>query len=108
MNAYAKVIDEETKACIVGTGNPDAVFTVKEEIRIDEETGEEHYETVTVTVGEYYESQGMTLQDVEQSETGGWYLAGHAPQKPLAERREEAYSQLWSNYKTHQRKSVDA
>lgn len=108
MNAYAKVIDEETKACIVGLGNPDGVFSKREELRTDEETGEEYYETVTVTVGEYYTSQGMTLQDVEQSETGGWYLAGYAPQKPLAERREEAYSELWSNYKAHQTKYVDA
>ncbi len=108
MNAYAKVIDEETKACIVGLGKPEDVFTVREELRTDEETGEEHYETVTVTVGEYYEDQGMTLQDVEQAENGGWYLAGYAPQKSLAERREEAYSLLWSNYKAHQTKYVDA
>lgn len=109
MNAYAKVVDEETKACIVGMGNPDDVFQKKQVFQFNEETGREEYSgTVTVTVGEYYESQGMTLQEVEQSETGGWYLAGHVQQKPLAERKEEAYSQLWSNYKAHQTRYVDA
>lgn len=108
MQTYAKVIDEETKACIVGLGDPDGVFSEKEELRTDEETGAEYYETVTVTVGEYYASQGMTLQEVEQSEDGWWYLAGYAPQKSLEERKEEAYSRLWSNYKAHQTKYVDA
>lgn len=108
MKTYAKVIDEETKACIVGLGDPDGVFSVKEELRTDEETGTEYYETVTVTVGEHYASQGMTLQEVEQSESGGWYLAGYAPQKPLEERKEDACQELWSNYKAHQTKYVDA
>lgn len=52
MRAYAKVIDEETKACIVGTGS-DTVF---------------------------YESQGMTEQDVEQASNGRWYLEGYVPE----------------------------
>ena len=55
MQKYAKVIDEETGACIVGLGD-----------------GKE--------AAEYYESQGMTLMDVEQAASGGWYLAGMAPQ----------------------------
>lgn len=54
MRAYAKVIDEETKACIVGTGS-DTVF---------------------------YESQGMTEQDVEQASNGRWYLEGYVPEIP--------------------------
>ena len=80
MRAYAKVIDEETKACIVGLGDPDGVFSEKEELRTDEETGAEYYETVTVTVGEYYASQGMTEQDVEQASNGRWYLEGYVPE----------------------------
>ena len=50
---YAKVINEETKACDVGLG----------------------------TNAEYYISQGMTLQMVEQAYTGQWYLEGYAPHK---------------------------
>ena len=52
MQKYAKVVNEETGACIVGLGDD----------------------------AEYYESQGMTLMDVEESASGGWYLAGMAPQ----------------------------
>ena len=55
MQKYAKIVNEETGACIVGLGD-----------------GEE--------AAEYYESQGMTLLDVEQAASGGWYLAGMAPQ----------------------------
>ena len=55
MQKYAKIVNEETRACIVGLGD-----------------GEE--------AAEYYESQGMTLLDVEQAASGGWYLAGMAPQ----------------------------
>ena len=55
MQKYAKIVNEETGACIVGLGD-----------------GEE--------AAEYYESQGMTLMDVEQAASGGWYLAGMAPQ----------------------------
>ena len=52
MQKYAKIVNEETGACIVGLGD---------------DAG-------------YYESQGMTLMDVEESASGGWYLAGMAPQ----------------------------
>ena len=52
MQKYAKVVNEETGACIVGLGDD----------------------------AEYYESQGMALMDVEESASGGWYLAGMAPQ----------------------------
>ncbi len=55
MQKYAKVIDEETGACIVGLGD-----------------GKE--------AAEYYESQGMSLLDVEQAANGGWYLAGKVPE----------------------------
>ena len=55
MQKYAKIVNEETGACIVGLGD-----------------GEE--------AAEYYESQGMELMDVEEASSGGWYLAGMAPQ----------------------------
>lgn len=54
MLKYAKVIDEETKLCEVGTG----------------------------TNEQFYLSLGMTEQEVEQGFDGGWYLLGYAPQKP--------------------------
>ena len=54
MKKYAKVINEETKACDVGLGTNTA----------------------------YYKSIGMTEQEVEQAYNGQWYLAGYAPVKP--------------------------
>jgi len=56
MLKYAKVVNNETKACEVGLGT-DSVF---------------------------YQSIGMTEQDVEQAWDGGWYLTGYAPSKPQA------------------------
>jgi hypothetical protein len=55
MLKYAKIINEETKACDVGTGT---------------NTG-------------FYQSIGMTEQDVEQAWNGSWYLTGYAPEKPV-------------------------
>ena len=54
MKKYAKVINEETKACEVGLGTNSA----------------------------FYKSIGMTEMDVEQAYDGSWYLAGYAPVKP--------------------------
>ena len=54
MKRYAKIINEETKACEVGLGTNFA----------------------------FYKSIGMTQQDVEQSWTGEWYIEGYAPSKP--------------------------
>ena len=69
MKKYAKVINEETKQCEVGTGTNSA----------------------------YYQSIGMTEMEVEQAYDGYWYLAGYAPAKPVPTKeeqqkaREEAY-----------------
>lgn len=54
MKHYAKIINEETKACEVGTGKNTA----------------------------FYESIGMTEMDVEQAYDGTWYVAGYAPEEP--------------------------
>lgn len=54
MKKYAKIQNEETKACSVGLG----------------------------TDTEFYKSIGMTKMDVEQAWNGGWYLKGYAPEKP--------------------------
>jgi hypothetical protein len=54
MLKYAKVINEETKACEVGLG----------------------------TNSTFYQSIGMTEMDVEQAYDGGWYVLGFAPEKP--------------------------
>lgn len=54
MKKYAKVINEETKECMVGLG----------------------------TNIEFFKSMGMTEQNVEEAWDGNWYLKGHVPQKP--------------------------
>lgn len=61
MKLYAKVINEETKRCEVGTG----------------------------TNTDFYTELGMTKQDVEQAYNGDWYLEGHAPAKPVSEKESE-------------------
>lgn len=54
MKKYAKVINEETKACDVGLGTNSA----------------------------FYASIGFEEMDVEQAWDGTWYLKGYAPEKP--------------------------
>ena len=55
MKKYAKVINEETKACEVGLG----------------------------TNTNFYASIGMEEMEVEQAYDGQWYLQGYAPEKPI-------------------------
>ena len=62
MKKYAKIINEETKACEVGLGKNT----------------------------EFYRSIGMTEQEVEQAYNGQWYLKGYAPEKPTEEKAAEA------------------
>lgn len=57
MLKYVKVINEKTKLCEVGLG----------------------------TNVSFYQSIGMTEQEVEQGFDGAWYLKGYAPEKPLDE-----------------------
>lgn len=54
MLKYAKIVNEETKACDVGLGTNSA----------------------------FYQSIGMTEMEVEQAWNGNWYLKGYAPAKP--------------------------
>ena len=54
MKKYAKIINEETKACEVGLGTNSA----------------------------FYQSLGMVEMEVEQAYDGSWYLVGFAPIKP--------------------------
>lgn len=54
MKKYAKIVNEETKACEVGLG----------------------------TNSKFYQSIGMTEMDVEQAYDSSWYLQGYAPEKP--------------------------
>ena len=58
---YAKIINEETKACEVGLGTNSA----------------------------YYQSIGMEEMEVEQAYDGSWYLVGYAPEKPVEEMQAE-------------------
>nr|DAH10944.1 MAG TPA: hypothetical protein [Caudoviricetes sp.] len=55
MKKYAKVINEESKACEVGLG----------------------------TNSNFYQSIGMTEMEVEEAYDGNWYVLGFAPEKPL-------------------------
>jgi hypothetical protein len=61
MKKYAKIVNEETKFCEVGVG----------------------------TNIEFYQSIGMTEQEVEQAYNGAWYLKGYAPQKPQEVKEQE-------------------
>ena len=69
MEKYAIVVNEETKQCDVGLGTDE----------------------------EYYKSEGMTLQEVEQAYDGGWYLKGYAPEKPQSLINKERIKELKKN-----------
>ena len=62
MIKYAKVINEKTKECHVGTG----------------------------TNTDFYQKIGMTEMEVEQAYDGSWYLKGYAPEKPIEQKEAEA------------------
>ena len=64
MLKYAKVINEETKACEVGIG----------------------------TNTEFYRSIGMSEMEVEQAYNGSWYVKGFAPEKPTEQKEAEVRS----------------
>lgn len=66
MLKYAKVVNDSTKLCDIGTG----------------------------TNEKYYKSVGMTQQDVEQAWNGDWYLTGHAPEKPAEVVKQERIEEL--------------
>lgn len=69
---YAKIINNETRACIVGIG----------------------------TNTEYYRSIGMTDMAVERGYDGAWYVEGYAPQKPLEQARTEKLAMLESAFES--------
>ena len=118
MLKYAKIINEDTKLCEVGSGNPEKIFEERiipekshEEVipaEYDEEGNlikdeeiikviDEEEHTEIITVGDWYKSIGMTEMEVEQAYNGSWYVAGYAPVKPattheeLSALREQAY-----------------
>ena len=66
MLKYAKIINEETKLCEVGLGSN----------------------------ANFYQSIGMTEQEVEQGFDGQWYLLGFAPEKPLEELKTEKRAEI--------------
>lgn len=66
MLKYAKIINKETKQCDVGLGTNVA----------------------------FYQSLGMTMQDVAEAYNGMWYLVGYAPEAPepsYTKKREAEY-----------------
>jgi hypothetical protein len=66
MIKYAKIVNEETKQCEVGTG----------------------------TNAKFYQSIGMTEMDVEQGYNGQWYIAGHTPVEPEPTEREQMQERI--------------
>lgn len=70
MLKYAKIINEETKECMVGVG----------------------------TDSEYYESIGMEEMDVEEAYNGSWYLSGHTPQPSVEYQNEQIRQQRQARY----------
>ena len=68
MLKYAKVINSKTKQCDIGLG----------------------------TNIEFYKKIGMEEFEVEQG-YDGWYLKGHAPQKPLEDLKKERIQELKNN-----------
>ena len=72
MKKFAKIINEETKACEVGLG----------------------------TNTTYYQSIGMTEQDVEQAYNGSWYIKGYAPVQPISEQNDDIRSKREQLYST--------
>lgn len=61
MLKYARIVNEDTKLCEVGTG----------------------------TNTTFYQSIGMSEMDVEQAYDGCWYLKGYAPEKPQEIKEQE-------------------
>ena len=88
MIKYAKVIDEETKICEIGSGDPEAIF-YEENIQDGE-----NEKIIVHKVKEFYKSIGMTEMEVEQAYDGNWYLAGYAPKKPLNEIKAEKRAEI--------------
>lgn len=70
MKKYAKIINNETKACIVGQNDSNTTF---------------------------YQKLGMTLQEVEEGYDHNWYVSGYAPQKPISLIRQERIRELKDN-----------
>ena len=70
MLKYAKIINEETKQCNVGTG----------------------------TNVEFYESIGMKEMDVEQAYNGGWYVVGYCPKPSIYYQNEQIRQQRQERY----------
>ena len=85
MKKYAKIVDENTKRCEVGIGDPDAVFGTETDAEGNEKT---------LYVSDFYKNLGMELMDVEQDATGNWYAAGFAPAAP-----ETKTVRIFSKYK---------
>ena len=68
MRAYAKIVNDETKAVVVGGGSDI----------------------------EYYQSIGFSEMEVEKAWNGSYYLQGYAPEKPIEAYKKEKLDQLQS------------
>lgn len=71
MLKYAKLINEETKKCVVGDS----------------------------TNADFYKSIGMEKMEVEQAYDGAWYVKGYAPQPSIEYQNEQICKQRQVRYK---------
>lgn len=87
MFKYAKITNEETKQCQVGTG----------------------------TNTNFYKSIGMIEMEVEQAYDGNWYVKGYAPSKPTERLAQEKRTErdnlinsiLWRVERYNQQKQLE-
>lgn len=80
MKYYAQIVDTETKTVSIGTGTNTA----------------------------FYESIGMTMMDVEQSDIDGqWYQAGYAPMKSEEQKQREAIEAAYQYFDTNVEKRLN-
>lgn len=78
MIKYAKVVDEFTGRCQIGTG----------------------------TNIEFYKKLGMTLLNVEQAYNGSWYLFGKAPQESEEEKKAKRRTEILAELSALDEKAV--
>ena len=81
MRCYAKIENPETRAVSIGTG----------------------------TNHTFYQSIGMELMDVEQSDIdGNWYVAGYAPMKSEEQKQKETIEAAYADFDSRVETRLDA
>lgn len=81
MIKYARITNHETGSVEVALSSGDEVWKTQTKT-ISNPSGGVKIVTETLYWRDFYEEIGMTLMDVEQSPSGGWYVAGRVPPEP--------------------------